>query len=55
MPYDFAQLNKIIPHPVYAWMGWISVLNPTKETFEYLKPLLEEAYLFSKEKSLKRK
>ena len=55
MNYDFTELNKIIPHPVYAWMGWISVLNPSKETFEILKPLIQEAYEYSKEKFIKRK
>ncbi len=55
MDYDFTQLNKIIPHPVYAWMGWISILNPTKEAFEDLKTLIEEAYLFSQEKFDKKK
>lgn len=55
MEYDFTATDKIIPHPVYAWMGWISVLNPSAETFEALKPLIEEAYMFAKEKFDKRK
>lgn len=55
MNYDFAELDKIIPHPVYAWMGWISVLNPSIETFETLKSFIEEAYGFSKEKFSKKK
>lgn len=55
MDYDFKELDKIIPHPVYAWMGWISILNPSKETFEKLKPLIEVAYNFSREKFSKRK
>ncbi|MGC6174571.1 DUF6194 family protein [Lacrimispora sp. 38-1] len=55
MNYDFTELDKIIPHPVYAWMGWISVLNPSIETFETLKSFIEEAYGFSKEKFSKKK
>lgn len=55
MNFDFTELDKIIPHPVYAWMGWISVLNPSLKTFESLKPYIEEAYEFSKEKFSKRK
>jgi hypothetical protein len=55
MNYDFTILNTIIPHPVYAWMGWISVLNPSEETFEKVKPLIQEAYEFSKEKFSKKK
>ncbi|AZV58045.1 DUF6194 family protein [Clostridium sp. AWRP] len=55
MNYDFTILDTIIPHPVYAWIGWISVLSPSKDTFEKLKPLIQEAYEFSKEKFIKRK
>ena len=55
MNYDFTELNKIIPHPVYAWMGWISVLNPSHKTFEKLKPFIQEAYEYAVEKFKKRK
>ena len=55
MDYDFTQTNKIIPHPVYAWMSWICSLNPSKETFEELKPLIAEAYEYAKEKYLNKK
>lgn len=55
MDYDFTSLNKILPHPVYAWMGWIRILNPTLETYDEIKPFLQEAYEFSKEKFSKRK
>lgn len=55
MDCDFTALDIIIPHPVYAWMGWASVLNPSKQTFERLKPLIQEAYEFSVEKFQKRK
>lgn len=50
MEYNFKEYNEIIPHPVYAWMGWISILNPSKEAFEKLKPLIQEAYDLSLEK-----
>jgi predicted DNA-binding protein (MmcQ/YjbR family) len=36
-------------------MGWISVLNPSTKTFEKMKPLIQEAHEFSKEKFMKRK
>ena len=55
MDYDFTQTDKIIPHPVYAWMSWICVLNPSSETFESLKPLINEAYEYAKEKYKKKK
>ena len=42
--HDFAALDTLLPHPVYGWMSWISVLNPGPATFESVKPLLEEAH-----------
>ncbi len=55
MNYDFAALDEILPHPVYAWMAWICVLNPSERTFEELKPYIQEAYEYAKEKFKKRK
>lgn len=54
MDADFSLPDRILPHPVYAWMGWICVLNPTQATFETLKPLITEAYEYAKEKYGKR-
>ena len=42
--YDFARLDTLMPHPVYARQAWVSILNPTSDTFESVKPLLAEAY-----------
>lgn len=42
--YDFATLDKLIPHPVYGRNHWVSVLNPSVSTFESIKPLLREAH-----------
>lgn len=55
MDFDFSALDKVMPHPVYAWMGWLCVLNPSENTFKQLKPLIREAYEYAKEKFLKRK
>ncbi len=55
MPYDFTQIDKILPHPVYAWMSWICVLSPTDSIFKKLKSLIQEAYVYAKEKYTKRK
>jgi hypothetical protein len=42
---DFAELDRILPHPVYAKQRWISILNPSRATFEaVLKPLIAEAH-----------
>ncbi len=42
--WDFAALDRLMPHPVYAPQGWACVLNPSRATFEALRPLLAEAY-----------
>ncbi|MGH2516963.1 MAG: DUF6194 family protein [Ktedonobacterales bacterium] len=42
--YDFAALDRLMPHPVYAPQSYVCVLNPSSETFEAVKPLLAEAY-----------
>ncbi len=42
--YDFAALDRLMPHPVYAPQAWVCVLNPSAETFEAVKPLLADAY-----------
>lgn len=55
LPYDFAAMYVIMPHPVYAWMGWICVLNPSETTFEQLRPLMLESNEYAKEKFSKRK
>lgn len=55
MDFDFSALDTLLPHPVYAWMGWVCILNPTAETFESLKPYIREAYAFAQEKFKKRK
>lgn len=52
--HDFQKLDTIMPHPVYGWMSWIGVLNPSKSTFKKLKPLIHEGVTLAKEKYLKR-
>lgn len=51
---DFTALDYLMPHPVYAWMGWIAALNPSPETFEAMKPLIQESYEYAREKFAKR-
>lgn len=41
---DFTRLNEIMPHPVYGWMAWVCILNPSQEKFKELEPLLRESY-----------
>lgn len=52
--HDFTQSNIVTPHPVYGWMCWIAVKNPSPETLNELKPLLAESYQLATEKFKKR-
>ena len=52
--YDFTQINTILPHPVYAWMGWVCILNPDFAMFETCKPLLDKAYAKAAELTAKK-
>jgi hypothetical protein len=42
--HDFSALDRLTPHPVYGWMAWVSVLNPSATTLEAIAPLLVEAH-----------
>jgi hypothetical protein len=42
--YDFAALDRLMPHPAYAPQSWVCVLNPSPGTFDAVKPLLAEAH-----------
>lgn len=41
---DFTRLDVLMPHPMYARLYWISVLNPSLETLRSLRPQLELAF-----------
>ena len=41
---DFSELDVVMPHPVYGRNHWICILNPSRETFDSLKPLIAEAH-----------
>ena len=43
-PWDFTALDQCTPHPVYGWMGWISILNPSAASFAALRPLADAAH-----------
>lgn len=42
--HDFAALDALMPHPVYAPQSWLCVLSPSAATWERVKPLLAEAH-----------
>ena len=41
---DFTVLDRAIPHPMYARLYWMSVLNPSPETLAGLRSQLELAF-----------
>jgi hypothetical protein len=51
--HDFTALDQIMPHPVYAAMSWVCVLNPAS-TLTSVKALLAEAYALDVAKHSKR-
>jgi hypothetical protein len=42
--HDFTVTDTVMPHPVYAWMGWVQVLSPSERTWVDLQPWLHIAY-----------
>ncbi len=51
---DFAELNTFLPHPIYAWMGWMMILNPSDSKLESVIKLLKESYSQARDKFEKR-
>lgn len=43
-PYDFRALDVLTPHPIYGWMTWVSILNPSHPSLEILRALINESY-----------
>ena len=52
--HDFSRLNMLLPHPVYAWMAWVCVLNPDQDMIRQLQPLLDESHGLAVQKYVKR-
>ena len=42
--HDPAVPDRLFPHPVYAAQGWVSVLNPSAETADEVRDLLQAAH-----------
>lgn len=47
---DFTATDVLMPHPVYAWMGWVQVLSPSEATFAEMQQLFADAYALALEK-----
>ncbi len=54
VPEDFTKLDLLMPHPIYAWMGWICINCPTKDRFNEITQLIEVSYKRAVESFLKK-
>jgi hypothetical protein len=45
---DFAEADRLLPHPVYSPQGYVSVVNPGNATTELVRQLLREAHTRSR-------
>jgi Family of unknown function (DUF6194) len=52
--HDFTVLDQFMPHPIYAPMSWICILNPSEANVETVKKYLAEAYELDVKKYAKR-
>jgi predicted DNA-binding protein (MmcQ/YjbR family) len=41
---DFTELDRVLPHPVYARQGWVSVLTPGPHTSDQVRELISHAH-----------
>ena len=42
--WDFTAPDAPTPHPVYGWMGWLAVVNPSVATYEALEDLIAASH-----------
>jgi hypothetical protein len=47
-PWDFTAIDSLTPHPVYGWMSWVAVLNPSTETLTDMDELISAAFTKAK-------
>ncbi|MBG6238051.1 hypothetical protein IWX78_001006 [Mycetocola sp. CAN_C7] len=51
---DYSELDRLIPHPVYASQGWVSVLNPGERTLTQARDLITEAWALAARRHTRR-
>lgn len=44
LDFDFGTTGILMPHPIYAWLGWVSINNPDNKNLDLLKHLLDISY-----------
>ena len=48
--FDYAERDRVMPHPVYASQHWVCVVSPGETTLDDIRPLLAEAHGFAARK-----
>ena len=43
-PWDFTALDILTPHPVYGWMSWVAVVNPTDRIFNNMHGMITASF-----------
>lgn len=41
--FDYTELDRLLPHPIYASQGWVSILNPGERTLSQAHALMSDA------------
>lgn len=41
---DFSELDNLMPHPTYAWMGWIAINSPSSDSFTQIVEHIQTSY-----------
>jgi Family of unknown function (DUF6194) len=52
--YDYADLDRVVPHPVYAGQGWVCVVSPGPDSAAELESLLRGAHALAAERHHRR-
>lgn len=42
--WPFTETDRLMPHPVYGWMGWAAVLCPTQRKMAEIAPLIASSH-----------
>jgi hypothetical protein len=53
--FDYAAIDVLLPHPIYASQGWVSILNPAEQTGTQLRKLLDDAYNLAERRYARRR
>jgi hypothetical protein len=53
--HDLTALDQLLPHPVYAWMSWVQILNPTADRLHSLRDLRTISLELARDKRRRRR